>query len=157
MAQAGMAQTRPCSYPEADQFDFWLGTWEAFWGEDGRAKNVIGKILDGCVVEEHFEDEGPDGLVGMSLSTYVPREGCWKQTWVDNQGSYLDFKGGFETDRMILSRQTLLDGQPIRQRMVWYDIAPEAFEWSWERSDDDGASWRTLWQIHYRRLAGPAA
>lgn len=157
MAQEGMPPAKPCSHPAAAQFDFWLGTWEAVWGEDGHGRNVVAKILDGCVIQEHFTDEGPDGLVGLSHSTYVPLESCWKQTWVDNQGSYLDFKGGFEADRMILSRQTTHEGKPIRQRMVWYDIAPETFEWSWERSGDDGVSWQVVWQIHYRRLSEPAA
>lgn len=151
MAQEGTPPAKPCSHPNANQFDFWLGTWEAVWEDGGHGSNFVTKILGGCVIQEQFTDDGPDGLVGVSHSTYVPQEGCWKQTWVDNQGSYLDFKGGFEVDRMILTRQTVHEGKPIRQRMVWYDIEPEAFEWSWERSDDDGASWRALWRIHYRR------
>jgi hypothetical protein len=35
--------------------------------------------------------------------------------------------------------------------MVWRDISAEAFEWDWQRSEDDGETWATQWQIHYRR------
>ena len=38
------------------------------------------------------------------------KDACWKQTWVDDNGSYLDFRGGFDGEAMALSRQ-LLDGQ----------------------------------------------
>jgi hypothetical protein len=35
--------------------------------------------------------------------------------------------------------------------MVWYDIEEQQFNWNWDRSDDGGQTWRTLWQIHYTR------
>jgi hypothetical protein len=35
--------------------------------------------------------------------------------------------------------------------MVWYDIQENKLEWNWERSDDNGQTWRVLWQIHYTR------
>ncbi len=96
---------KPCTDPKASEFDFWLGEWTAEWGEDGHGTNVITKALGGCVVLENFTDldAGRQPLVGMSVSTYVPRESCWKQTWVDNQGGYLDFKGGMTDDGMILN------------------------------------------------------
>jgi hypothetical protein len=143
----------PCTDPKASEFDFWVGTWNAQWGDQGRGTNVITKALGGCVILENFRDQdpGPESLAGMSVSTYVPAESCWKQTWVDNQGGYLDFKGGLTDGRMILARQMEMDGHVIEQRMVWYDLKPEAFEWNWERSDDGGESWNTLWHIHYTR------
>jgi len=53
--------------------------------------------------------------------------------------------------KMILSRDAIVKGQACKQRMVWYDIRGDTLEWNWERSDDDGDTWRVLWQIHYRR------
>jgi hypothetical protein len=35
--------------------------------------------------------------------------------------------------------------------MVWFDIHPDQFQWNWERSDDGGTTWRTLWHIDYKR------
>ena len=90
-------------------------------------------------------------LRGMSLSVFDTRLGRWQQTWVDNEGGYLDFTGGFKDGRMILQRKTTLKGQDVLQRMVWYDIEANSLEWSWERSEDNGASWKVQWHIRYRR------
>ena len=131
-----------------NQFDFWLGEWNVTWGEDGKGTNHIERILDGRILQENFI--APD-LHGMSVSSYDPERGRWCQTWVDNNGTYLDFTGKFEDNRMILSRDAIVRGQACKQRMVWYDIQENQLEWSWERSDDNGKSWRVLWQIHYTR------
>jgi hypothetical protein len=135
------------SNPE-NQFDFWLGEWNVTWGEDGKGTNHIERILDGRILQENFI--APD-LHGMSVSSYDPERVLWCQTWVDNNGTYLDFTGKFEDNRMILSRDAVVRGQVCKQRMVWYDIQENRLEWNWERSDDNGKSWRVLWQIHYTR------
>jgi hypothetical protein len=76
-----------------NQFDFWLGEWDATWGEDGKSTNHVTRILDGKVVQEDFN--APD-LHGMSFSVYDAQRKLWCQTWIDNNGSYLDFTGNFE-------------------------------------------------------------
>ena len=105
----------------------------------------------GCVVVERFAS--PD-LEGMSVSTFDAEAGAWKQTWVDNQGGYLDFVGGYENGRMVLSRVALEGGKRVHQRMVWTNVTPDAFDWSWERSEDGGATWKVVWPIHYTRRKG---
>ena len=139
---------------KAKQFDFWLGEWDLAWGENGRGRNVISKILAGKVIQEQFTsvpDDDSAPLIGLSLSVFNARTGQWQQTWVDNQGSYLDFKGGMVDDKMILSREAVIEGQPVQQRMVWHNIQADALDWSSERSDDGGESWQVQWAIRYRR------
>jgi len=131
-----------------NQFDFWLGEWNVTWGEDGKGTNHIERILDGKIIQENFI--APD-LHGISVSVYDPERSVWCQTWVDNNGIYLDFTGRFEEGKMTLSRDAIVKGQACRQRMVWWDIQENKFDWNWERSDDNGKSWRVLWQIHYTR------
>ena len=142
----------PCSGPEWRQFDFWLGDWEATW-DKGRGVNRVTSILGRCAILEEFDATGPggDGLKGMSLSTYDPHRRVWRQTWVDNSGAYLDFTGGLEKERMILSCQAERDGKRFLQRMVWSNIEAGSFDWRWERSNDGGKEWKTLWAIRYRR------
>jgi len=146
-----MKHEKPCSSPEARQFDFWIGEWDLSWGEDGKGTNVIKAIYDGCVILENFDGTPSIALKGMSVSTYSPISGEWKQTWVDNNGSYLDFTGGIEDEKMILSRKFSRNGKDIHQRMVWYNITKEELDWNWERSDDGGSSWKIMWKIHYKR------
>ena len=131
-----------------NQFDFWLGDWDVTWSEDGQGANRVERILDGKIIQENFS--APD-LIGMSVSSYDPERGLWRQTWVDNHGSYLDFTGRLEDGKMILSRDAIVKGQACKQRMVWYGIRENELEWNWERSDDGGDTWRVLWQIHYNR------
>jgi len=131
-----------------NQFDFWLGEWNVTWGEDGKGTNLVERILDDKVIQENFS--APD-LRGMSISAYDTERGLWCQTWVDSNGTYLDFTGKFEAGKMILSRDAIVKGQVCRQRMVWYDIQEDQLEWNWERSDDNGKTWRVLWQIQYIR------
>lgn len=130
------------------QFDFWLGEWDASWGDDGKGINRVEMILNGKVVQENFT---ATDLVGMSVSCYDPERALWCQTWVDNTGSYLDFTGKFEDEKMILVRDALINGQACKQRMVWYNIEPHQFDWNWERSDDDGNTWLVKWKIKYTR------
>ena len=130
-----------------NQFDFWLGEWDVQWGEDGCGTNRIEKILNGKVIQENFSALD---LAGTSVSCFDLERRLWCQTWVDNNGSYLDFTGRFENEKMILERYALVKGQVFKQRMVWYEIETNKFEWNWERSDD-GESWNVVWNIHYTR------
>jgi hypothetical protein len=130
------------------QFDFWLGEWNVQWGDDGQGTNRIERILEGKVIQENFV--APD-LIGMSVSCFDPERQVWCQTWVDNSGMYLDFTGKFEGGKMILERDAIVKGQACKQRMVWFEIKENKFEWNWERSDDGGKIWRVLWNIHYTR------
>jgi hypothetical protein len=132
----------------ANQFDFWLGEWDAHWGQDEKGTNCVTRILDGKIVQEDFV---APGLHGMSFSSYDAERQLWCQTWVDDQGNYLDFTGTFEDGKMILSRDAIVRGEACKQRMVWYDLEEQQFNWNWERSDDGGNTWRVLWQIHYTR------
>lgn len=136
------------SYQPEKQFDFWLGEWNCTWGEDGKATNHVLRILGDKIIQENFSS--PD-MYGMSVSSYVPNRGLWCQTWVDNNGIYLDFTGKFEDGKMILSRDAVFQGQAIKQRMVWYNIEESQFDWNWERSDDGGETWQVQWQIKYKR------
>ncbi|RPI16787.1 MAG: DUF1579 domain-containing protein [Ignavibacteriae bacterium] len=146
---------KPCSAPEASQFDFWVGEWNAEWdgenGAIGTGTNTITKIIGSCAVQENFSTSDQT-FIGTSLSVYSPARKMWLQTWVDNMGSYLDFTGGMEGDKMILSRKAKdKDGNNILQRMVFYNITKDNFDWNWEASKDDGKNWELKWKIKYKR------
>jgi len=152
-AQISLTEIEPEGY-----FDFWIGQWDLQWkASDGtieRGTNKIEKILDGKVIKENFEATvgEMDGYIGKSYSVYNAQTNQWKQTWVDNQGAYLDFVGKFEdNDRIFLRHSQDSSGTSIIQRMVFYDISQDQFSWRWEKSTDDGKSWHILWKIAYRR------
>ena len=156
--QAGAAPPPdPCAAPEQKQLEFWVGDWDLAWpgqkqGEIAHGTNHIRRVLDTCVVEENFSGEKAMHLRGMSLSIFDTRSRKWKQTWVDNEGGYLDLVGEFKEGQMILARDNVRpDGTKVIQRMVFKNIQPNEFDWSWESSTDAGKTWQVLWPIHYKR------
>jgi hypothetical protein len=135
--------------PDGTELDFWIGEWDATWGEAGRGTNRISRILADKVVFEEFDGRGnQDRLVGRSWSVYDPDRGLWRQTWVDDDGSYLALEGGMRDGAMELATT---DGAHL---MRFEDITPDAFAWSWSRLDGDG--WETVWEIAYTRAASTA-
>ena len=153
---AANAQSPPsgCASAESRQLDFWVGEWNLAYTQDGKAAtshNRITKILDGCAILEEFDGAPDNPLVGRSLSMYDARAKRWKQVWVDNSGAWLDFTGAVENGRMVFSREAERDGKRYLQRMVFDDVTRDALTWRWQRSDDAGRTWKTLWEIAYRR------
>ena len=130
--------------------DFWLGRWECRW-EGGQGTNRIEKILDDRVIHEQFDGNPGMNLLGRSWSVYDPAMGKWRQTWVDNEGSYLDLVGGSEGERFVLLLVRLHVTTPYK-RMVFKNISGAAFDWHWQTSGDSGKSWAGRWHIRYRRL-----
>ena len=144
-----------CDSPECHQFDFWVGNWKAVWqdtsGNNFEGKNSINKILDGCVIMENFDGNPGIDFKGKSFSVYNKKTKTWQQTWVDSQGGYMLFTGGMQNDKMILSREVETKKGKVLQRMVFYDITEDSFNWNWESSRDNGMNWKLNWEIHYTR------
>lgn len=149
--------SNPCAAPEQKQLEFWVGEWDLSWPAQEQGKldhgtNSIHRLLDSCVVQESFSGESAMHLRGMSVSIFDMRAHKWKQTWVDNEGGYLDFVGELKDGQMILARNAVRpDGTPVVQRMVFKNITPNEFDWSWEASTDGGKTWTVNWPIHYKR------
>lgn len=141
-----------------DEFDFWVGTWDATWEEPnggiGKGTNSIEKILDEKVLMERFEilEGASKGFKGTSISVLSIQTTTWKQAWTDSQGSYLNFEGFVEEDTRGFKTQTVNSkGEKMLARMVFKDIEKNAFTWDWENSMDDGKTWNLLWRINYSR------
>ena len=160
-ASAQESASKPCDTPNVSQFDFWLGDWNLTWpaeqmggveGEIGKGTNSIAKMLDGCVVREEFSSPAA-GFRGHSVSVHDAKKGLWQQTWVDNQGGYLRFAGGFESGKMILKTEPFTRGdKTLTNRMVFRNITPDSLDWDWQTSEDGGKTWKDLWNIHYARI-----
>jgi hypothetical protein len=153
---AAAAQT--AAAPDSALFDFWIGAWNVSWvqadGTPGSGTNRIERVLGGRVLQENFAvaSGSMQGFEGKSWSVLDRPSGRWKQTWVDNQGAYLDFVGRADGERRIFEREfTDRQGKPRRQRMVFHDIRPDALTWDWESSTDGGTTWQLQWRILYER------
>jgi hypothetical protein len=156
------AVTQACSSAEHAQFDFWVGDWDLVirarksptseeWVE-ARGKQHVERILGGCVVSEHFSGEGPGApWAGKSYSMWQPKQGKWRQTWVDDSGSYIALDGGVEGGTMMLYGEPMeKNGQRTQMRMAFRGVTGKSIRWVWE-SSKDGETWREELVIEYRR------
>lgn len=154
-AQTSIADLQPEEY-----FDFWVGEWDLSWelenGGEGFGTNHVHKTLDETVIQENFEafQGSYEGFKGKSFSVYNPGKQSWYQTWVDNEGGYIDLEGRVEGERRIFQTDARItaQGDTIMNRMVFYDIEPNSFTWDWEYSMDEGESWTLSWRIYYQRM-----
>lgn len=143
---------RPCTAPESSQFDFWVGNWTLYSADTITGYNLIQKLMDGCALQENFESK-LTGYSGKSWSMYNPPLKIWQQTWIDNQGSFIYLTGKFENGMMTLTTEPrkLPNGKEQVYRMLFHNIGKESFDWDWESTTDNGATWTSGWHIHYKR------
>jgi len=146
------------SIPGKGWLDFWLGKWKLEWkdknGSKGKGIIEVKKILGNNVVYEKFEAKKGDlkGFKGRSFSALDAATKQWKQTWVDNKGSYLEFTGETSDSKKIFKREFInKKGEKIMQRIVFSNIGKNSMDWFWESSSDGGSSWKTKWKIKYSR------
>jgi hypothetical protein len=133
-------------------FDFWIGSWDCTW-DGGFGANTITRDLGGQVLVERFETETPEPFTGMSLTAFDRRRRRWLQGWADSAGNFWSFVGGPEGNRVVLTTVPAASHEDDLKRMVFSDITRDSLEWNWERSDDGGQTWQSLWQIKYARKA----
>ena len=151
-----LAQQAPslCQTEKANGLDFWVGTWSLEWtSASGPASgtNVITRDLGDCVIHERFSAE--TGFEGESVSVLTPSG--WRQTWVDNSGGYLLFKGATGEDGRVMEMRMdgveTPDGSMQVNRMIWEDVTEDSLTWRWQSTVDGGETWRNLWVIYYTR------
>ena len=150
-------RARACPAAESRQFDFWLGDWELERSDGARARVRVTSTHDGCVIQEDFDAAPAMPLTGRSLASWDPQTRGWRQTWVDNQGSFFSFTGGMDDGRMTLTAPHVNAGKPSLHRRVWSAVTADSYEWDWVTSDDGGRTWRSAWKFVARRVRGSAA
>ena len=92
----------PCSTPEYNQFDFWLGDWNVY-NSDGKliGTNNIVKVPNACAIQENW-DSKTSSSKGTSYNYYNKTDNSWHQLWIDNSGFSLELKGVYKNNTMIL-------------------------------------------------------
>lgn len=143
-------QSQPCADERSHQFDFWIGEWDVYTGDELAGSNSIRPILDGCVLQESWK--GVQGSAGSSFNFFDSRSETWRQFWVWRNGSTLELEGAFADDRMILEGEaTTPDGEEVVHRITWYNNPDDSVRQLWEASSDGGRTWETVFDGLYRR------
>lgn len=140
-----------CAGPLHREFDFWLGTWEVFErGSATKSADVrVTAELDGCVIREAYED--PNGLRGVSLSSYDTTAGEWQQTWITNRAQLLVIRGHRDGQMLAFTGWIRESATETLVRATWAPDGDGVRETA-ERSTDGGRTWRPWFDLSFRRV-----
>jgi hypothetical protein len=160
MVSSSIAQSGklPCSRPEFRQFDFWIGNWEAYGVKGAKAGDSrISLILDSCVILEEWTGTPNQGFTytGKSFNSYNAATKQWQQTWTDNTGNTTEFLRGEGSDGKIIYYADKVagpKGKTFMRRLTFTKLSNDKVRQFGERSDDEGKTWATEYDLEYRRV-----
>jgi len=141
----------PCSSAEHRQFDFWIGDWTVTTPEgDVAGHNTIEKIMGSCALRENWTSA--KGNRGTSLNIYSARDGLWRQTWIDEQGTFLEIQGGIKDGSMVMEGEMIgHDGKPAQHRIAWTPNEGGTVRQLWSVSTDGGGEWKVIFDGTYTK------
>ena len=153
------AQKTPCTTdPVYRQFDFWIGEWDVYAKNGKKAgDSKIDLILDSCIILENWKSANVSQGVyyaGKSFNTYNAATKQWQQTWVDNTGNTTEFLRGNGSDgKIVYYADKVMDpkGKSFMRRLTFTKLSNDKVRQFGERSDDEGKTWTTEYDLEYRR------
>jgi hypothetical protein len=146
------------------EFDYLLGDWEftatsqqygKFNGYWSAVRLDKGQILDEYRV---VGDEGQTYYVTTTLRNFNGALDRWELVGADGGSGLQDVgTGRKEGDEMHIEQTFgVAAGTPSLWRIRYYDIRPDRFLWTADRSPDGGKTWtRNFQQIEARRIGPP--
>jgi hypothetical protein len=151
----------------AEDFDFWMGTWEARnrrlkrrlagsedW-EEFEARSIARPLFDGLANEDEFHTDHDGGFVGMSFRFFDSETKQWSIYWADSRRlGLLDppVVGAFDGDVGVFEGEDIFNGRPILVRFTWSRVTTPNPRWEQAFSDDGGRTWETNWVTDFTRL-----
>lgn len=124
------------------------GRWERFDGE-ATCHGLLGGV---CSVEELRIPARR--FSGMGLRLLDRKERVWIDHWVNAASGVLTLpgmSGSFERGAGIFEADDEDDGQPIKVRGVWDEIAERSCRWQQAVSRDGGRTWALNWSMRWTR------
>lgn len=164
------AQTIPKKTPEQikasyaahqNEFDYLLGDWEFTsvsreWGK-GRGYWSALRLSEGQILDEYriVGDHGETYYVTTTLRAYNGVLDRWELIGMDAGNGLNDIGVGQKVGAEIHIEQKfgVMSQNPSTWRIRYYDIRPDSFSWTADRSTDGGKTWvpKEL-QIEARRI-----
>lgn len=150
-AQQTAAPT-PCEHrQESRQFDFWVGEWRVVSARGTLAgTSSVRKILGGCVLFENWT--AANGSQGKSLNAYNAGLGMWQQFWTSQTGTVTEYRRSRWVNGSLQFVAHVPDvDSPRLERMTFTPIDSNTVRQLGETSVDDGATWKTTFDLYYHR------
>ena len=131
-------------------FDFWLGEWDVFTpnGQQG-GRSKVEMLADGCIISENWEGVG--GGIGKSYNFYNPISKKWHQSYMDNNGANWMMDGELKDGVLRYEGAIYSPNGKVLVHMTFYNLGPDKVRQTAETSNDDGKTWKPIWDGLYVR------
>ena len=145
-------------------FDYLLGDWE-FTAESRQYGKFHGywsavRLAEGQIVDEYrvIGDKNETYYVTTTLRAYNAMLERWELVGMDSGKGLQDVGTGTRvgSEMHIEQRFGVMSPEPSTWRIRYFDIRPNHFSWSADRSTDGGKTWVTGFQQIQTRRIGPA-
>ena len=152
------ANRYPCLEDERHHaFDFWIGEWDVYWNGQLAGSNSIQPIMGHCALFEQWTSG--NGGIGKSFNYYDPAHDHWRQIWISDSGSFIEFTGEAR-DGGIFYTATTLNPTTAAETLHRFNFTPNddgSVRQHWMQSTDGGENWNTVWDGRYVRKEAQAA
>ncbi len=157
-------QLKALSAAHRADFDYLLGDWEftsehhdygKFPGRWSAVRLETGQILDEYRV---LRDNAETIYVTSTIRAYNAVADRWELIGMDSANGLQDFGTAqrVNAEMHLEQRFGVAAGQPITLRIRYYNIQPDSFSWSADRSTDGGQTWvKGFQRIEARRIGPP--
>lgn len=154
LAEQAQFISEPCrdttKNPEFRQFDFWVGEWDVFSGNQKVGDSSVQLILKDCVVFENWTSKL--GREGKSFNKYDPANKYWQQYWVADNGSTTVYTGNLQNGEMRYhAEQPMANGGKMMQKLTFSRVAVDKVRQFQQFSTDGGKTWTTGYDFLYVR------
>jgi len=142
----------PCAVDERHSaFDFWIGEWTVTQNGQFAGTSSVQPILGHCTIFEQWESA--NGTFGKSFNYYDPGHDHWRQIWIEDSGSFIEFTGEARDGGIFFTAETVdpADGSVTRHKFEFTVIGEDGVRQYWETSADGGESWQSIWDGRYER------
>lgn len=145
----------PCQADERHHaFDFWIGQWTVSQNGQFAGTNNIQPILGHCVVFEQWESA--NGSHGKSFNYYDPGRDHWRQIWISDGGTFIEFTGEARDGGIFYTAETInpADGSVTHHKFEFTVVGDGDVRQFWQTSTDGGDTWSTIWDGLYELQSG---
>jgi hypothetical protein len=138
-----------CSTPHHREFDYFIGNYNVF---DKTGKQIgtdeVTSEMDGCALLERWHGRT---VQGVGYSGYDDTRKQWVQTFFQNDGTVLIFRGNMTKDGILIAGIDYPKPGITEENRVLFRPLSNGFEEYWTASTDSGRTWHVVFDGFFRR------